>query len=382
MDFLADNFYLEGSNKIDLLKDIDVFSENTFVKPIDPYDLTICSVLKVKRDGIEVLEISPENADISNIINYSQEMTHFIPNKFLLSIMSEDILWDVTEMGFFFKYEGNFVIPCKGMPNVLSKACKCGKVSNEPNPARDIYLASLLSDADMFSLLCRTNGTVTKVIDIVSESHEYKSQKSQILRSMDVIEKITDASVTFYNLSHKKSVIKLELPKLRVIKKGRKIQAFKPSLMVILSDDTDTKSCIQGCIGLNGRLCKIGNPVSLALNDKQMFSKLSVIVKELEIISEKISCLDSEEMKDRRESLLKLANDTNIPSVGQKLFNIYEQYIRSIEEPLSEADELAEIMSFPSKIQYIAGLSGKKVPQYIIDKSEKLVGEMLTHIVA
>ena len=39
MDFLADNFYLEGSNKIDLLKDIDVFSENTFVKPIDPYEM-------------------------------------------------------------------------------------------------------------------------------------------------------------------------------------------------------------------------------------------------------------------------------------------------------------------------------------------------------
>lgn len=381
--FISKYYKAVGNNEKSLMDDLKVFSDNTIAKTIEPYNLIIYSIARIKKEGFLMLELSPDEMDIFSVIPpkgrtslYSEGNGYkYFSFAGLQKVgITEDLIEDIRDAGFFMKYRSNIIIPGEGCPNILAKACKVGKVSTEPSPMRDMYLAYVLSEAEPFKLLCRTDGRMVKLIDIVSDTHSHVSQQDHVEKALGIIRSIRDdASVTYYSLDHKKSVIKVEFPKMKLVKKGKKRYIFTPALTLTISDDTDTKSCIQGSLGINGRLCKIGDSISLCLDDRDIKKRIVPLIKELETISAHIAGLDERELSDRRESIKELASAVDLPSVGQKVYGMYESYLDTIEE-ISEVDEFAEILSFPSKINYI---TGKEIPQYVIDKSEKLIGAML-----
>ncbi len=379
-NFLSSSFNLKGNNRKELLNDLQVFAKGTFTRAIEPYDLVLYSIVSVKNDGFIVIELNPDEMDIHSIAPRNNESIlkngyNFVPFKDFIRLgIDMDLIEDIRNEGFFLKYRGKVILPAEGCANLISKACKFGRVPTEPSPVRDMYLAYLLGEADPFKIMLRSNGHISKLIDIVSEKHKHIDQSNMTLKALDLIsDECPEAQVTFYSLDHKKSVVKLEFTDLKVSKKSKRRYVFTPATIITISDDTDTKSSVQGCIGMEGRFIKLDNSISLCLPEKEIRARLRRMSEEMIAICDHIASLDADTLRDRRESIIELANAADLPSVGQKVFRMYEDYINAIDD-ISEADVFAELMSFPSRLSYIAG---KEVPQYVTDKAERLVGQML-----
>lgn len=382
------NKVLKGGNEKHLVVDLAKVSDATVADVIDPYDITVCSIVSVLKQGIKVIRYEPASTDAKLLFSLDSNYNYFKDSYRMITYqemeakgLDQEAIDQVLKMGYLLflntEQEEKMIIPIPELLNTVAKICKVGKLPKDSNPIRELYLAYILSEADPFRLVYRNNGTYCTGITCLGEKTKWRNQSSYATEILQTIhEKFAYSAVSWYEISDTLTRFKVDLTELTFKKTGAKKYLFSPGFLITISDTGDYMNSIQTVVGINGRIAKVGVPLPLENISEENIEMATVEMKRI------ISFLDSVESENevkKSDAVLELAKKINLQSVGQKIFQQYSDWLSTEnEEECSNIDVVAELMSFPSKIDMICG---KNTPQYITEKSERLIGDMLKTMV-
>ena len=373
------NLKMRGTNERQLMMDLHTLCSSTVTRRIE-YELAIYSICKVLKDSIKVFLFVPDEMDAEALFGvgryhyFAEEADNYFEMSFaeLESYgFTKETIEEVLERGFFLSLQMDgkekYLVPSSEFLNTMVKFCGGGKVPKEPDPLRDLYVAYLLREADPFQIVYREDGKVGRAITCIGARTTYVPQEqivAELLR--DIHEKQKYAIVSWYEINHLYTQIKVDLTELQLRTKGKdKRNNFYPGLLLTVSDTGDYANSIQTVIGFNGRMVKLGTTTSL-----------ESAISELKFVLKRISAADGKVVSKGKE-VLRLAKSIGLQDVGQKVFAAYEAYLETLTENCTYLDVIAELFSFPSKVDTLMGKTNK---QYITDKAERLLGDVLKKI--
>lgn len=269
--FLDEDFVLEDFKEGNMCQAVQELSDATYLKKIEPCQMKIYSLTgerDYENDLFHIILIDPDYADIRMIVNKDPRKAYFqkgngnigcIKLDYLRNLgMTEKQLREIEEIGFFLQYKGDkkllTLIPSKAFLATLCRQLGIGKVNgDEPDPIRDVYLASRLRKTDEFSIIYRKNQKgYGKVFGCFSPKFAYVPQNIifEFMEELSKMEGVNGAiSIRKWKITHFYTVIDFIADDLVENINGVKIT---PGFRLTLSDVGDSSYTIESTLCLCG----------------------------------------------------------------------------------------------------------------------------------
>lgn len=385
-----EDFLIEGSNKTDLLRNLKEFSDHSEILLITPEDLIIKSIESINSKGLNVLTIKPEFCSARDLFPIKREQTvynsgrnyHLITNEQMAKMgLNKETIDDLKEIGYYFEYNGRFIIPDSKFFPALCRQIGVSKLPNEADPMRELFVAYLLGCADNFKIMMRKEGRISKCLTAFSAKHHSHSQLEIAERLLENIEKkFPSAVVTYYCITQNSTTIRISIKEMALIENvNSKRKRIEPSLILSFSDVGEVALSISGYISINGRGFyigeSIGNPTWNKISDLDtLTSKVcKKIIPEMKATLKKISMVSTEECVFNIE-MKKVFDSINLESdIG---IGLYDMICKNASyKKCTKKDLLFEILDTAGLINKLSLLSkNKEVPLYAVKNCEKKIG--------
>ncbi len=317
-DFLDDNFQITRNREPGLRSLIQEVTDRTIFEEIAPSRLEVYSLLdKSLGNGFEIIKIIPDFANIWMLTPQNMEQVYFKPgnhnigriskNKFRKMGMTETQITEIEKAGYFFQYtkdngKKTIIIPYKGLLSELCRKLGVGKLVDGICPLRDIFLASLMKNADNFILVQRKGSSYTKAFTCFSSNTEHTDQ-SVIFDLKDKLAEFGLITIRHFKLTHAKTTIDYAFNDMSTRILNTKIT---PGVRLCLSDIGDSSFTLQNTLYVNGGAALFTEAVAkrnrsivnveeiIKKYKKEVYPKLSEQMKFLTGLCEKhVSDLDS-----------------------------------------------------------------------------------------
>lgn len=399
---LNENFTKEGFNQAQMLADVFKISDSTMCLDIEPENLIIYSIDRIRKEGFYIMEIDSKNmfTDILFPIKggkplYSQESEEYFFYYFdtmKKDGFTEELIMEIKNVGYYMKYNDLTIVPSEYLMTTLCRQIGCSKLPDMPDPIRELFIAHLLRDADNFKMIIRQEGGIAKALACFSDGYNYIPQKQVIEDLLKVVEdeEYLTVSVNYYKITQFKTQIRFEFPEMsKLIALGNKKKKVVPSIIFTMSDSGDYSYRLQSYIGINGQGVYVGESISLQHRGS---TDIAVLVREyalkgLPILKEAIKDIEyvsskTDETVDYKDVYIKILEDINFTSaIGVKLYNDLK---KDIEDRVCTSKELLfELLDINGRINKLnLDERGKYPPESTMARSEKQLGEIFNSGVA
>lgn len=253
-------------------KIIEEMSNLTFAEVVSPSNFVFYSILgprDIKKRIFKVALIDPDYCDMRMLTPKNEKQCYFRPENETLGVLRIDDLLkvgftekqidEIEEIGFFLQYRHSkgtlTMIPSKALMSTLCRRLGIGTITEGRNPLRDIYLASIMRDAEDFTLVYRKSpqGGHAKAFACFSTKYQHTPQKivfdfMRLLSNMKTLEG-GHLSVRQYRINHFITSIDFSLNELSDTIGNMKIT---PGVRMVLSDVGDASFTLQSILIVNG----------------------------------------------------------------------------------------------------------------------------------
>lgn len=422
-DFLKENWKVVGSNEKTLFSELKNISDRTKVRMVEPESLTLYSIVSVVKEGLNVMVIKPEDmyAELlfpikGNHTYFEKNMKHyglFPYSRFKSKMgMDDDMLEEIMQAGFFLRYSAGvgdsiLLIPSETFFSALCRRLNCGKLPDICDPFLHIFLAYLLRDTDSFKIVYREGELIGKAFTCFSSKYTHITQYDAVADFFASFKsEIPNAFISFFEINHFKTTIRIEMPDLKVKWKKRKII---PCITFTLSDVGDAAFTIQSCLLVNGKCVRIGDPVS---QPHKFDTSFEVLVKQYmsrsypqfkDIVT--LLCNLPDKSFPRKDTISTILNCVPfIEACGKNIARLYKE--NQLDNSLASLEDIIfELLNIPGSIEHFyyrttlekaikfnkdltAGKEtgkykeevGKQIAPSILEKMETAIGQIFTNV--
>lgn len=376
---LDEDFEKSDVKEGEMDKIIEEMSNLTFAEVVSPSNFMFYSILgprDIKKRIFKVALIDPDYCDMRMLTPKNEKQCYFRPENETLGVLRIDDLLkvgftekqidEIEEIGFFLQYRHSkgtlTMIPSKALMSTLCRRLGIGTITEGRNPLRDIYLASIMRDAEDFTLVYRKSpqGGHAKAFACFSTKYQHTPQKivfdfMRLLSNMKTLEG-GHLSVRQYRINHFITSIDFSLNELSDTIGNMKIT---PGVRMVLSDVGDASFTLQSILIVNGGTVLLDDAIvrrhNVVLSAEEMVADYETkAYPKLIQIMETLRNLESIRVKEKGKAVKELlAKNKFRAAFGNTYAAKYrELYISVIKnEPTSGIDVVLEILKIPGNIQ-------------------------------
>lgn len=368
--FLDDDFEISGNREIGAKKALSAFSESTKYELVNPYSFTIFSLLsKRKNNSLELIKIEPDYTDEQLIIPQNMNQVYyrrengnkgaFPIQKFRDWGVNDTQIKEICERGFFLQYLNEkgkrmTLIPSQAFLATLCRQLGCGKLSDGINPFRDLYLASLMRDAEPFKLVYRTNGSVCKAFGCFSKNF---TQTPQMIAFdfKEGLSKFGPVLIRAWRLNHFLTAIDFSFAE-ESVRIGK--MRITPGVRLTMSDVGDASYSLQNALYINGGLVLFDKSVSKrhsgTLEVKEMIEEYEINYRHMKEVLKSLSSMQNVPIENLRKTvrnLLKYVGFGNLYGV-RNASKFKEVHVNELStQPATLLDAILIVIKIPGMIR-------------------------------
>ena len=379
MNRLFNDFEITGTTEEKMFQELKTISDITEIVNIKPYELSVVSLKNTIKGGFKTIEFIPNEIYIDTICDksfFEDRVKDVSYEDFIKEGINYDLIKEITETGYFFKYGETIIVPAPNIQNMLTHLLGAGKLYKEADPINQLYLAYLLREGEPFSMIIRREDNVAKGFAVFSENHTLIRQDDRVKEALKMIRKHHEyAEISHFSIRHLRTDVEIVMPDLKIARRSNeKKYVIAPTFIVSLADTGDYSYTIEAALTINGRAVRIGEPISL---EKDNIEEL--ICDEIVNFNKILSELDSEKGRVKKvENIRRIMKKLGYNKLGKKYIELYNDYLKAFEgEKCNKVEVMIEILTIPQNIVYLYTKTYNALPpEYIVEMMSRFSGNI------